>query len=268
MFWSSVYLGIDALKNIIHGDEINWSSYALRILTGRAVGPFYYIIVLLLLTIISPAFEVVVKNRDKYYIKIIDAILIMITPIYACLIYVLIFNQGDAFSYYTMTVPAWLLFYYLGIRTKAGSSRQSCNIKKCILIASGLVFSVIEVLIYWDQNYDIEFVLSQLKLSSLIYSISLICALCVFWSNHREYKPKRRLGNILVWFGDNSFFIYLSHSLFLVVMNIFLGRLSLPWFAVYSLTFLGVVAFEAICITAIKRLFSGRNVCLLKILGF
>ena len=243
----------------------------MRIITGRAVGSFYYIVVLFLLTCISPFLEnILIKKDTNRSYRIIDVAVLLITPGYAALIYYLLFTKGNAFTYYTMLLPAWILFYYLGLRTRILGPQH--NKKNCIIvILISLLLQVIEAFVYWRKGVDIEFVIGQLTISSICYTIAIIILFYVIWNENTHYQIEHRqvFGRTMIWFGDHSYIIYLSHCLILFFLNRMLGTLGLPWIVYYNVVFIGVTLISYLSITFVEKLTKGTKVeKYLKYIGF
>ena len=86
-----------------------------RFVVGKAATPFYYIVVLIQLTVITPWLVNVVKDS-----KTIKNFLWLITPCYLLYIYVWNLTTGYSPRLYETLFPAWFGFYYLGINVRCG----------------------------------------------------------------------------------------------------------------------------------------------------
>lgn len=269
LFWSVVYLSIDILRSVINGRPVDYWNLFIRLITGRAIGPFYYIIVLFLLTCISPLLEsIVYKRNKKSSYALLDVLLLMITPVYAAIIYWMMITKGSAFSYYAMLLPAWILFYYIGIRT----SILCCNPNKriyVIILFVGLTVSFIEAFFYLKNGLDIEFVIGQLKASSICYTIAVAILFYSVWTERKDYKPKRIVEKVLIWYGDHSYIIYLSHCIVLLLANAVLSRFHLNWIINYTVTFIIVVVISFLAISIVEKISKGTRIeRMLKNIGF
>lgn len=253
---------------MINGKSVDYMSLIIRLITGKAIGPFYYIIVLFLLTCISPLLEGIVYKRDRKTYRIIDVLFLSITPAYAAIIYWMMANNGNAFSDYTMLLPAWILFYYVGIRMRILSYRPNKRFWMAIMLI-GLFASITESLLYWKSGIDIEFVISQLKASSICYTLAISMLFYVLWTEGKDYKPKRITGKVLLWFGDHSYIVYLSHWVIILLANKIFSKFHLGWFVIYLGTFIVVITVSYLVITAIEKITKGTNVeRVIKHIGF
>lgn len=115
VIWSLLYSGISLAKDIHHGVSVNWLGYVYRFVVGKAATPFYYIVVLIQLTVITPWLVNVVKDS-----KTIKNLLWLITPCYLLYIYVWNLMTGYSPRLYETLFPAWFGFYYLGINVRCG----------------------------------------------------------------------------------------------------------------------------------------------------
>ena len=54
MIWSLLYSGLELLKSVHSGNEIHWIGLIYRFIIGKSATPFYYIVVLMQLTMMTP----------------------------------------------------------------------------------------------------------------------------------------------------------------------------------------------------------------------
>lgn len=134
---SLFYSGISLAKDIHHGKSIHWLGYVYRFVVGKSATPFYYVVVLIQLTVITPWLVHVVKES-----RTIKNLLWLITPCYLLYIYVWNFSMGSSPRLYETLFPAWFGFYYLGINIRCGLKLKCSGWK--VLIA--WVISCVEAL--------------------------------------------------------------------------------------------------------------------------
>ena len=109
------------LKNIHNSKEINWLGFAYRFVIGKSATPFYYIVVLMQLTVITPWLVKSVKQNG-----ILGRILWLVTPMYLVYVYTWNYIVGTSPCLYEALFPAWFGFYYLGIQVRCGR-RLKCS---------------------------------------------------------------------------------------------------------------------------------------------
>lgn len=80
--WSLLYSGLSFLKIVHSGNEIYWLGFIYRFIVGKSATPFYYIVVLMQLTMITPWLVKIVKQNG-----IINRILWLVTPLYLVYLY-------------------------------------------------------------------------------------------------------------------------------------------------------------------------------------
>ena len=66
IIWSLLYSGLELLKTVHSGNEIHWLGVIYRFIVGKSATPFYYIVVLMQLTVITPWIVKIVKRKWNY----------------------------------------------------------------------------------------------------------------------------------------------------------------------------------------------------------
>ena len=201
LIWSSVYI----LKNILFSG-ITIKTIIYELLLGKAVAPFYYIIVLIQLTIITPW---LVKYRKCY--------MYLITPLYLVIIYYYNMKNGNTPMFYETLFPAWFSFYMLGLDCKKMETCQlvtkEINLRWIIIT---LFISVVEAFALLKIGCSDSFASSQIKISSYLYVVAIIFMLL-------KYQKKKSSGSnvekILVLIGNYSYGIFFVHMLVLFVVE-------------------------------------------------
>ena len=105
LVWSCIYLFKTA---IFDGITLRHIVYAL--ICGKAATPFYYIVVMIQLTIITP--WLVRRRKKRMY---------LITPAYLVIIYTYNIVTGTVPLLYETLFPAWFFFYLLGMDCRSGN---------------------------------------------------------------------------------------------------------------------------------------------------
>ncbi len=234
LIWSVFYITIDLARTLHSGGNVEWLKIFYKLLIGKASTPFYYIIVLLQLTLLTPILIKIILKND-----FTSKLLWILTPIY--LIYLYLYNiiSGNVPKIYETGFPAWFVFYYLGLqinmnKTFASKCKDIC--KKRYVFAM-LIFSVVEAFLLIFIGCSSAFASSQIKVSSFLYSFVLILWLCTKSDNYVKCKTK--------WIksvGDYSYGMYYVHCfilmLFAKVSSLF--NLNGIWFLNFLITWLSV----------------------------
>lgn len=218
VIWSLLYSGISLVKDSHHGVSVNWLGYLYRFIVGKSATPFYYIVVLIQLTVITPRLVNVVKES-----KIIKNLLWLITPCYLLYIYVWNLTTGFSPRLYETLLPAWFGFYYLGINVRCG---LKCSRWK-VLIAWAV--SCVEALALRKLGMNVGFYTSQITFGSFLYSVAVIG--WILKQSDTQHGSAKLLGEI----GDCSYGIFYVHMAVLMVVGKFIQ--SSYWYLYWSLRF-------------------------------
>ncbi|HEY9620102.1 MAG TPA: acyltransferase [Crinalium sp.] len=201
LIWSLA--GIILLRN---WHEVKPIEAAILLLTGQSVGPYYYIVVLLQFTLITP---ILIKSLTN---RFLSAFIISLSPISLLILYgINLFSDGLSFPWYALPCTIWIMFYYWGIYARVKLD-DAWFYKKlpvfifCLLLC--LLLSVIESQYLHERWNDSEFAASQIKVSSFAASFCFINVL----------MGLRKIGiesHFIARLGDFSFGIYLVHMFLL-----------------------------------------------------
>ena len=187
---------------------------------GKAATPFYYIIVLLQLTAISPW---LIKHRKNW--------MYFITPMYLVLIYTYNIIIGSMPYLYETVFPAWFFFYILGMDCRSGKLDRLIEKVKGYWIVVALLLSICEAYILKAIGCADGFVVTQIKFSSFLYAAT-ICLLLQKAKHHVEI-------NVVTLIGDYSYGIFYCHILVLVFVRKMIQAFALDrvWLVHFGLCF-------------------------------
>lgn len=212
VIWSLLYSGVNVLRNIHKGEAINWLGVIYRFIVGKSATPFYYIVVLFQLTLVTPFLVKTVKEKG-----IISKLLWLVTPIYLVYVYAWNFMTGSSPRLYETLFPAWFGFYYLGIQVKCG---MKMNERKWIL-AVVFLLSCFEALFLRQCGMSQGFCTSQITAGSFLYTVAFIGVLL------QEESRWGRKESILSRIGDCSYGIFYIHMIILLLIGKLVSRI--PW---------------------------------------
>lgn len=220
MIWSLLYSGLSLLKVVHSGNEIHWLGFIYRFIVGKSATPFYYIIVLMQLTVMTPWLVKIVKQN-----VIVSRILWLVTPFYLVCLYTWNYIVGTSLRLYETLFPAWFGFYYLGIQVRCGMRVNSNR----YVVAGTLLLSCVEAVGLRAAGFDIGFYTSQITVGSFLYSVAMIG-----WFL-RKGENSRRGCRLLTKIGDCSYGIFYIHMAVLMLV----GRLIKceDWYAYWVLRF-------------------------------
>ncbi|WP_392532503.1 acyltransferase [Nostoc sp. C117] len=225
----------------------NWNLFKIftDIITGRVQGPYYFIIVLTQLIILTPFMISSIRSRAK------SILWLSLTPLSVLVSYFLLFyfKHEINFPWNVMPFSIWVTFYYFGILARNNQKISDFCYKRIditiFLYITSLFFSIVEGLDLW-RIWKLESLAgSQIKISSILCSFCLI----LFFLGLRksvEYWPK-----VLVILGEFSFGIYLSHMLVLELINKLTSKIQIIYNFNLLCIFIATISTIFICYTII-----------------
>lgn len=221
--WSLLYSGLSFLKIAHSGHEIRWMGFVYRFIVGKSATPFYYIVVLVQLTLITPWLVKIVKQNG-----IISRILWLVTPLYLMYLYAWNYIVGVSPRLYETLFPAWFGFYYLGIHVRCGW-KLKCNGYAAV---GALALSLVETIGLRAVGFDIGFYTSQITVGSFLYSVTIIGWLL------KKSENDRRDCRLLSKIGDCSYGIFYIHMAVLMIVGGFIecGNWYVYWILQFVLT--------------------------------
>lgn len=209
LVWSIFYSLISVVKQ---GFDIDIIKIGMTIIVGQASTPLYYIVVLIQLVLITPWLIRCVKN------KYLNIMAFSITPVYLIIIYGYSYLTKHQIPHYEAVFPAWFVFYYLGLYIKIkvpGVRKKQRSIAKALHIVLGaLILSIIECYLMLYLEFPVGFASSQIKVSSFVYSLSIINLIFVLKENHIKTKEC-----IVTRLGNYSYGIFYVHCFWLLIIS-------------------------------------------------
>lgn len=250
IIWSLLYSGLELLKTVHSGNEIHWMGFIYRFNVGKSATPFYYIVVLMQLTMITPWLVKIVKQNG-----VISRILWLVTPLYLMYLYAWNYIVGISPRLYETLFPAWFGFYYLGIYVRCGW-KLKCN---GYAVAGALALSCVEAVGLRAVGFDIGFYTSQITVGSFLYSVTIIGWLLKKNENNRS--GCRLLSKI----GDCSYGIFYIHMAVLMIV----GRIieCENWYAYWALRFV-LTSFISYIVVHLAQMTLKNHKKLLRYIGF
>lgn len=250
MIWSLLYSGLELLKIVHSGNEIHWFGFVYQFIVGKSATPFYYIVVLVQLTVITPWLVKIVKQNG-----VISRILWLVTPLYLMYLYAWNYIVGTSPRLYETLFPAWFVFYYLGIRVRCGW-KLKCN---GYAVAGALALSCVEAVGLRALGFDIGFYTSQITVGSFLYSITIIGWLL------KKNENNRSGCHLLSKIGDCSYGIFYIHMAVLMIV----GRIieCENWYAYWALRFV-LTSFISYIVVHLAQMTLKKHKKLLRYIGF
>lgn len=250
MIWSLLYSVTELLKAVYSGNGIHWLGFIYRFIVGKSATPFYYIIVLMQLTMMTPWLVKIVKQNG-----IFSRILWLVTPVYLVYLYTWNYIVGTSPRLYETLFPAWFGFYYLGIQVRCGWKLKGNG----YAVAATLLLSCVEAVGLRAAEFDIGFYTSQITAGSFLYSVAMIG-----WflkKNENSCRGCRLLSKI----GDCSYGIFYIHMAVLMLV----GRIIKceNWYAYWVLRFV-LTSFISYIVVRLTQMTLKNHKKLLRDIGF
>lgn len=199
LFWSFVSFGYGVVKT----HDINARQIIIRLLTGGACFPYYFIIVIAQLYVITPFLQYI--NRRSYGpASVLILNIISLLALYLSRVYNVILHLPAYLPFYS-----WIVYYEIGLLmgNRGNKIFVPKNMRLFILpaILISLLISELEGFILLTEYDNPMFAISPIKYSSMLYSVCIILGF-LFVKDRVKYWPK-----FLVAIGNYSFGIYLIH---------------------------------------------------------
>ncbi|MGB8226840.1 MAG: acyltransferase [Sedimentisphaerales bacterium] len=197
-FWSSILLGY----GVIRTHNIDIQQMIFKLLTGRVISIYYFIIVLAQLYIMTSIFQYI--NRKRY-----GLILVLILNGTSLLLVYL----GRVYFHYWIPMSSafylWIIFYEIGLLTGSSDNNIFTTKKVQIFILPAVLVSLlisgVEANILLSRCDNWYFAIAPVKFSSFLYCICIIIAF-LHIKRYLSHRPK-----FLAALGYYSFGIYLIH---------------------------------------------------------
>lgn len=198
--WSIIYLVISFIRGATN------RTLVINFLTFNTSAQFYFILLIIEYYILLPILQKLATVKGLILSSIISVLscLAIFYFRYYTNIYLPAFIVGSA--------PSLLIFFVLGLYLK--NNKISLNNKIIILfITIGLSLSLAETYLVYYKFGSISDSVTAIKVSSFMYSFFLI----IF--SFKNLKSQYNKTRLLTYIGNISFGIYLSHMVFIHVIN-------------------------------------------------
>jgi surface polysaccharide O-acyltransferase-like enzyme len=259
LLWSCFLFGYVALRT----HDINVCKIIFHLLTGGAAEPYYFIVVLAQLYVITPLLQHV--NRKSY--GLILMLILNIASLSSPYILRLYFNWPISFHAQAVPFYSWIIFYEIGllVGNREDEKLLSKNTRRFILPAVLISMLIVEMeaMILLFGYDDLVFARSAIKYSSFLYSVCVILGFLLLRERF-NYWPK-----VLVTIGKYSFGIYLIHSIVLAMVFKVAQKINIIYSfqPLYQIAALSIIISICAIVISITRKLLPKSFCS-NILGF
>jgi len=203
LFWSFILLGYTAVTT----QDVNIRWVILALLTGGACFPYYFIIVVAQLYVMTPLLQYI--NRRLYGpVLVLILNIVYLLALYLSRVYNIIWHLPAYLPF-----CSWVLFYEIGLLVGTRDNKTVAAKNTHLFILPAVLFfllvSELESMILLSKYNNLSFAISPVKCSSFLYSVCIVAGF-LFIRSRLKYWPK-----FLVAVGNYSFGIYLIHILVL-----------------------------------------------------
>ncbi len=198
----------------IHYVRGEWRELAHYLITGSITSPFYYIIIIMQFYLLMPLWVWMLRMIPAW---LGGALGLLVT---LCMRQVpdILSRMGISFQYADRVFATYLIFWVAGLY--AGRSYEQAKValqnktaqKVCIIV---ILLYVVQSYLQHKQGLML-FDLFYVKMVADLLSIALVHGLCL-----RLVHGSERIQRILQTIYESSFFVYLSHCLFLTHVTVF-----------------------------------------------
>lgn len=216
LVWTAVYLLIKTPKDLPSFKECFEGVFL-----GTGIGIGYFVIVLSQFVLLTPLLSRIHKKTSHLAIMATLSVLGSIFVYYFSAL-----NQShllSKFPAYALPLIVWYPSYHAGYFLARFYNKKEINntLNKIFIfgLAAALALSLLEGFM-WAYNNNYAFGASQLKATSLIASMFLFFV-AVSFKDRKSFLDK---NSPIAWLGTNSYTIYLTHLLFLGVIQKLLKR--------------------------------------------
>ena len=185
-----------------------------NILTGVGTYHLYFVLIMLQLYLLYP----IIRPFVKKYMNISLAVSLAITAYSQAIIYLGVQNKAEVPQTYIpffILFPVWIFFFVFGMYVaKNLEALKEKVFNKSIIL--GFVWLLSYVLLIFDTKFTKTLDLS-VKPSVLLYSV--LSFLFFYSIALKKVNIQNRFGTLLDFLSEQSFLIYLSHVLFLKLID-------------------------------------------------
>lgn len=235
LIWSAIYFAARLATGKLSLYEI-----PLMLANGGSVVVGYYVIVMIQLSFLSPPMERL--DSKKLTVIFVASVILSCTFTYG----VRLWDESSIWSpfpYNVLPFFVWMPFYVGGLLAAKNYNLWIKSISFNVLVAGFVVsvcVSIIEGMVFLNEVRDLA--VSQVKLSSM-FATGFLCLIAVKGLNAGRVQGYRSLA----WVGLRSYYFYLSHMLFLVVVQGLLRRSAALFENQIAFIFMTAIVTLAIC---------------------
>lgn len=227
-----LYSAATLIYGAIFSSGTTVSTIIKTLLTGSAQVPYYFIILIIQYYLFLPLLQRFTNRKGFIIAAFFNTVFLIL------LYFIRLHGRTELPLIITAGVfPAWIVFFHGGICIKRNDLPQLTYTQICLFLVVAVTATVLESLYWLQAAQSVSFALSQLKITSFIFSWAFILFLL---------KKPVPLNKVLIKMGEYSFGIFLIHIPVMIVafrfLNIFPGLLRIQplYQCIYTVLTLGI----------------------------
>lgn len=240
LVWQTIYNVYNTAINLATGKAISIGALFLNYVTGS--GHLYFMVVLCVLTAITPLLIKCTKS------KLLSSLVFLISVVLLASRYISELVYMKDIKYISISL-IWIAFYYLGIML----NKKHLNLfdgKKyiSILICVGcLILEIGETMLMTTHFNNLDIAFGQLHFTGFLYAFSVILLILTYCKPCKNSK--------LTILGDNSYGVYYVHLIFVTLMAKALEYISIPTLFLQQLVVMVIsLTISCIVIYVVKKI--------------
>ncbi|MBR6984302.1 MAG: acyltransferase [Ruminococcus sp.] len=196
LFYSVIYL----IVKFISKGSIGVKTIIGGLFLGTAAVPFYYIVVLVYFTLLTPYLQKCIHN------KAISILIMSSTPVFIVISHLSKIYSIGIIDFGIKYSPIWLSFYYLGMLIKY--YKPNFNKKALwILLGGSFLFELAGTIILMPiENFNAY---TQLRFGGMFYAAAIVLLVYEYSKN----EVRKESHKLLCRLGDDSYPMYYIHCL-------------------------------------------------------
>ena len=203
--WSFIYGIITLVATDSYTNVVN---FVANVALGQTSVHLYFILVLVQLTVLTPLFIKLLRTKCAW-------VPFLITPLYITGMYVYALTVGELPPFYGTFFAGWSAFYIAGLWMQARPVKIP-PLKGAIAVAGALfIVSVIEAYILISNGGPVGLAVSQLSISSIVYSFAIFGVALALKQQKKQITPP----SWVVRLGTISYGVYFVHIVWIFALT-------------------------------------------------
>ncbi len=213
--WNVIYYAYFLRIVYVLGSAKEFLNY---VLTGTLSAPFYYVVIVMQFYLLMPLWIMLIRHLSARAYILLG---LFVTFLAQRLPYVLSL-AGVEFLYADRVLVTYILYWLIGLYVGASYDKAVSAWRKSDICLCAVLIALGGGAFYYEYRTGVTlFDMVNVKMVTDICSIFVLHFLAV-----KALGAPRRLQNALQWIYGSSYFVYLSHCLFLVMSEILYTRLG------------------------------------------